>query len=206
MSITTEAELETAITNWLGGRTDLTARYPEWITLFEAHAARRLKVMPMEVQTGITFNSGSAILPTDFLGLKELLNPNNQPLQYATETYLDGVVGQQTGTSAYFTIVGDNTVSGTQFLVSYPKQDGSYTITYFAKTPALSGTLNWLFTNFPDAYLWGALTEAHAFVADDQMLAIAKARRDEIMDEVSKLYSVRMSPLGTRIQVLGVTP
>jgi hypothetical protein len=42
MSITTYTELQTSITAWLGGRTDLTTYYPDRITLFEAVAARKL--------------------------------------------------------------------------------------------------------------------------------------------------------------------
>ncbi len=47
MSISTYAELQTAVGNWLN-RADLTARIPEFIELFEARVKRDLRVRQME--------------------------------------------------------------------------------------------------------------------------------------------------------------
>ena len=51
----------------------------------------------------------------------------------------------------------------------------------------MSSSLNWLYTNFPDAYLWGSLLEAMIFTRDDDGAVLYKARRDEVMNEVSML-------------------
>ena len=59
MAITTYAELQTAIANWLA-RDDLTTYLPDFITLFEAAANRRLRVRQMETTATLTPSSGSA--------------------------------------------------------------------------------------------------------------------------------------------------
>src|SRR4051794_29214485 len=71
MAISTYAELQTAIASWMA-RTDLTTNIPDFITLFEAEAARRLRVRPMETVGTITTTSGTGALPTGFLGFKRV--------------------------------------------------------------------------------------------------------------------------------------
>src|SRR5437899_475493 len=67
MAFTTYAELQAAIASWLA-RDDLTAYIPDFITIFEAAAARKLKVRLQESTTTLTPSSGVATIPTDYLG------------------------------------------------------------------------------------------------------------------------------------------
>ena len=71
MAITSYAELQTAMANWLI-RDDLTNRLPEFIDLFEAEVNRRLRIQDMETRATATLTSGSdyLALPTDFGGLR----------------------------------------------------------------------------------------------------------------------------------------
>ena len=72
MAITTYAELQTAIGNWLD-HTLFTARVPEFIALFEACANRRLRVRQQEAMTNLTPDAnGSAALPADYLALRRV--------------------------------------------------------------------------------------------------------------------------------------
>jgi hypothetical protein len=71
---------------------------------------------------------------------------------------------------------------------------------------ALSNTnrTNWLLAAAPDLYLFGALAEAHGFVKDAESLALWKARRDELLDEIERLDVKTRGPSG--IRVIGPTP
>ncbi len=183
MAITTYAELQSAITNWMGGRTDLTSFYPDWITLFEAYAARRLRVRPMETAITLTLTNGAANLPADYLGFKQAYRSDAiaAPLEYKSDDYLLTLFPTYpSGISQFFSITQTN------FKV-YPQDSTSVVLIYYAKNTAVSSTLNWLFNNYPDAYLFGALLEGANFTADTDQAIIWKSRRDEIMDEVSKL-------------------
>src|SRR5215471_16871932 len=66
MSITTYAELQAAVGNWLDHGL-FAARVPEFITLFEAAANRRLRVREQEATATLTPSSGAVALPADYL-------------------------------------------------------------------------------------------------------------------------------------------
>ena len=72
MAITTYAELQTAVSNWLD-RTDLTARVPEFITIAEAEMNRRVRTLDMLTRNdAFTIDSQREDLPTDYLGTKSI--------------------------------------------------------------------------------------------------------------------------------------
>jgi hypothetical protein len=80
MALATYADLQTQIANWLA-RSDLTTYIPDFITLFEAAAARKLKVRPQATTTTLTPSGGVATLPTDYLGFQRVTwlgTPNQQ--------------------------------------------------------------------------------------------------------------------------------
>src|SRR3954468_13495184 len=56
MAITSYAELQAAVGNWLA-RSDLSARLPEFIALAEADIRRNL--LPVDVQVGQTLDAGA---------------------------------------------------------------------------------------------------------------------------------------------------
>jgi hypothetical protein len=198
MSITTYAELQSAIANWLA-RDDLTSYIPDFITLFEAAAARRLKVRLQESTTTLTPSSGVATVPSDYLGHRRVTWTGSpiQELSYVAPPIYAGYLESGSGTPTVFTIEGSN-------LRVAPSSDTALTFDYYAKTAAVSSSLNWLFTNHPDAYLFGSLAEANAFNKDVDAAGLWKARRDEVFDEISKLdFNERQ---GMAMRVTGHTP
>ena len=68
----------------------------------------------------------------------------------------------------------------------------------------MSGSLNWLFTNHPDAYLFGSLAEAYAMLKDFETAAVWGARRDGVFSEINILNF--NEPGGLQIRVAGATP
>jgi hypothetical protein len=203
MSITTYAELRTAIENWLDHAL-FTARVPEFIALFEAAANRRLRVRQQEALIVLAPSSGSAALPVDYLAWRRVTwtgSPRVE-LQYVHPSYLQAAYpSSPAATPRVFTVEGS-------VLKFRPIDDTALELDYFQKIPALAsgpdtGT-NWLLAAHPDLYLFGALVEAETFGVNDERAPLWKGRRDEIFDEVEKL-SNRTRGTGA-IRVMGATP
>lgn len=164
MAITTYAELQTAVGNWLD-RSDLTARIPEFVTLFEAIVNRDLRVRQMEQRDTTTIAAEFVALPATYLdGMSIRLSSGSSTwsLDPTPAEVLD-TYQATTGAPRLFALVG----SDLQF---YPAPDQSYTarLTYYRTIPALSdsNTTNWLLTLAPDTYLFGTLLQASAYLAD----------------------------------------
>jgi hypothetical protein len=194
MALTTYAELRTAIADWLA-RSDLTSYIPDFITLAEAHFNRRLRVRQMETSTNLTPSSGSATLPSDYLAWRRVTWTGDvrNELEYVHPSYLQAAYPDTpSGTPRIFTIEGST-------LKVRPVSATVLEFDYFEKIDALSGTVNWLYTAHPDAYLFGALAEAQGFNIDFEKLAIWKARRDEVLDEIERLSNKTTGPAAIRI-------
>ena len=186
MAITTNSELNTAVANWLS-RADLTSRIPEFIALFEAKFNRDMRVPQQERRNeSFSIDAEYVNVPTDFLELRSMFvtssgvrYPVNQmPPSQESEFYSTG-----SGVPQFVSVSGHTTADGTMAFRFAPPPDGTYTATivYYAKLPALNSTTqttNWLLTNYPDAYLYGALLEAAIFIAEDQRIPMWKAAYD----------------------------
>lgn len=198
MALTTYDELKAAVASWLA-RDDLTIYIPDFITLFEAAACRKLKVRPQETTTTLTPSSGVATLPSDYLGHRRVTWTGEpvHDLPYVTPPVYSSYISAGEGVPTLFTIEGSN-------LRVAPSNDTALTFTYYQKTAAVSGTLNWLYTNHPDAYLFGSLCEANAFNKDVDPAGLWKARRDEVFNEIAMLDFNERS--GMTMRLMGVTP
>lgn len=182
MPFTTYAELLTAVGDWLA-RDDLAAQIPDFITLFETTAARRLKTRNMEATASLTPASGTVALPTGFLGVRRLTwtGDTRVDLSYVHPSILQASFPTSpSDTPRVYTIEGDN-------LLIRPEDSTALEMIYSKKTTSLSAGVQWLFSNHPDAYLFGALAEAKGFVNNGEALAGWMARRDKVLDEVEKL-------------------
>lgn len=207
MSLVSYADLQAQVANWLA-RSDLTAYIPDMITLFEAAACRKLKVRPQETTISLATTGGTATLPSDFLGWRRVTwtgSPNREldyvhPSIYALE-FIPDDNGVLSGLPLIFTVEGSSLK-----VKPIDPNDAPLTFTYNQRTPAISGTLNWLWTSHPDAYLFGTLAEANFFNRGSAlpMAATWKQRRDEVFDEIQKVdFNERQ---GMRIRVRGATP
>lgn len=200
MALTTYADLQSQVANWLA-RDDLTAYIPDFITLFECSAARRLRVRLQETTTTLTPSSGVATLPTDYLGQRRVTWTGSpiHDLGYVAPTIYSGYLESGAGIPSVYTI------EGTSLKVA-PSDDTALTFVYYQKTAAISGALNWLYTAHPDVYLFGSLCEANAFNKGKafESAALWKSRRDEVFDEIA-LSEFRERPMGS-VRVMGQTP
>ena len=115
-------------------------------------------------------------LPTDFLSLRRLYldsDPKRSLDQLTPGDLAAKWASSQTGQPVSFAIEADTMVFG-------PRADTTYTgkILYWRKIPALTSTntTNWLITNHPGVYLFGALFEAYRFSRDVDEAAAAFAQ------------------------------
>lgn len=183
MTISTFSELETALSNWLGGRTDLSSRIDEWIAMFEARFNRTIRVREMEARYTATISQFLA-LPTGFAGFRRLYIDTSpiQVLQLVSPEWMsDNYISTSTGKPRTFSIIGSEIQFG-------PSPDSSYTIAgvYYTKLTALSAsnTTNWLLTSHPDLYLYGSLVESQAYTNIDERFPIWQAKYDGALAEL----------------------
>lgn len=199
MPYTTFEELKTELTNYLGNSLH-SGNYNDFVTLFEASACRKLHVRENTTTATVTMSSGSGTLPTDFLSAKRVTWTGSTAveLEYVHPTYLRALyLTTDAGTPNHYTIEGGS-------IVVRPVDATSLQLLYVQKTAAVSGTLNWLFTKHPDAYLFGSLCEAEAFGVNDERAAFWKLRRDECFSEIEKQEFNSRGPMAVR--TFGATP
>ena len=206
MSLITETDLESAITNWLGGRTDLTAYYPDWITVFESAAARRLRVRPMEKLVTLTPVASKVALPADYLATRRLTwtGTPRVDLNYLAPSMFQTYYPSLSTNNPPVGHPGSYTIEGSTITVSTIDGTG-LELDYYARNEAIATALNWLWTNYPDAYLFGALAESGAFTRDNEATGIWKVRRDEVFDEI-KMVDFRERPASMSVRVMSYTP
>lgn len=198
MAITTYAQLQSAIGNWIV-RSDLTSVIPDFITLFESAANRRLRVRQQETAGTITMSGGTGTVPTDYLAWKRMTWPGSTAMQleYVHPDWRRAAYPTQpSGTPKVWTIEGSSIITS-----PYDSNDTSLNFLYYAKLAALSdsATTNWLLTAHPDVYLCGSLVEAWAYLMDAEKAGLWKLRRDELFDEIEKLDAKTRGPSAARI-------
>lgn len=150
MSITTFAELKTAIGNWLD-RSDLADFTGDFITFATGHLNRNVRHRKMVTKTDLTPASNVYTLPTDYLHyirVVEKVTPRRD-LGFMTPQAADQLYASRpAGLANHFTIIGDD-------LMAFPLSSNDIELTYRQKIPELSdeNTSNWLLAASPETYL-----------------------------------------------------
>ena len=184
MAISTYAELQTSVANWLD-RGDLTDRIKEFIDLTEARMNRNLRLRLMETTATGTLVAGTRdyALPTDYIQARtfSLTTDPLVPLSYVTPEIMNRIwAGSTSGTPSSFTIIGENFRLGPA-----PSSADGYSMLYYKRIPALTpaATTNTMLTQNPDIYLYGSLLEAEPFLMNDQRVQLwATAYRQAVND------------------------
>lgn len=181
--------LKASVADFLN-RADLTTSISDFITLAESQMARRFvsrvaqgfsipRRLVKRADASFALAAEYVSVPSDIMGPIDLLltpvSGNILDLDYLdsvnlqsikTRGFYPGYTFSQpaTGCPLFYTIVG----SQIQIL---PVADKAYTgeLTYISRVAALSGTnpANWILTDYPDAYLYGALTASAPYLKDD---------------------------------------
>lgn len=206
MAITTYSELKTAIADWLN-RDDLTATIPNFIALAEAQMNRTIRHRKMVTRATATLDTPYFAVPNDWLeNIRFLLNTNPvTPLLYVTPEQLieDQQKYSASGQPMFYTMVGQ------QFEV-LPTPNSSYSseLLYYAKITSLSdsATTNWLLTESPDLYLYGALVQSAPYLKEDARVQTWVALYQQLhedmrlADERARIGSSKLKP---RIRTFG---
>ena len=183
MAISTYAELQTAVSNWLD-RSDLSSRIPEFIVIGEARIGREVRSRLQEQRVTATTDDYVNV-PSDFLEMRSVwLTTSGRiiPLQYvATDALFTMYPTTTSGCPKYFTIFGDEIRFG-------PLPDSSYTIElwYYKKLEALADESNALFTRNPDLYLYAALCAAVPFLKNDNRIQVWESLYQQVKNQVNE--------------------
>lgn len=174
MSITTYTELKATIADFLL-RDDLTAVIPTFISLAEAQMQRDIRSNKMMTRTTLTLTSQYVNLPSDWVETIRL-NIADGTGHRLELTSLDDMLqeresnnGAGSGKPSLYAHIGTS-------IEVYPEPAETYTLDllYQQKIPALSGSnaTNWLLTDAPDVYLYGALLQSAPYLSDDARMQV----------------------------------
>lgn len=186
MSLDTYSNLQTAIATLLN-RSDLTSVIPDWIALAEAEMRRRLRTRRATGRSTATLTSQYIAVPSDFGGPIAIVLTGTSPkylLEFAEPSkMLEVQQGNFTGTGQprWYSVVGEN-------LEFMPSPDASYALemTYWKGLAALSvsNTTNWMLTDNPDAYLYGAALHSAPHLMDDDRIGVWANMFSTIMNDI----------------------
>lgn len=173
MALDTYAALKTSVGGWLNKPTlaNIDTIAADCITLAEAQMNRELDVREMTATTPLTLSDEEVSLPCDFAGVISFRidGTPSQPLDYVLPDAFDDAFGQN-GKPTRYTI--------TDRIILDPTPDAEYEarLRYRKRIPALSAanTSNWLLRKHPDAYLYGALTQAVAYFDHEERAMFAR--------------------------------
>ena len=203
MTITNYGTLKTAIADTLN-RDDLTSVIPRFVAMTHAQFNRKIRSHRQIARASLTINTQIEALPDDWMETIRITMDGN-PIRVLTQISVDDLtryrtaVNDATDAPAYFAH------NGTDIEV-FPTPSTSYTgqITYYAKIAALSadGDTNWLLTNHPDLYLYGALVHTAPYLKDDSRLAVWAGLMVQAMGEIEEENNAARfgSPLRMRMR------
>lgn len=183
MSITTYSELKTAIASW-SKRSDLTSQMADFIALAESRISRSLLARVMEVETELTMtaNDRYVTLPADFDSPIALWLKANLPReQLAQRLPQDLPVTTSSGYPEWWAI------DGTNIAFDKPAEQAWDFDFRYTKSLTLSDSAptNYILTNYPDVYLFGALVEASQYGLDPQQSAVWEVRFQSAIAEAA---------------------
>jgi hypothetical protein len=182
MSITTYAELSTAIASWAHRNdTAFTDLIPDFVRMAEARFNRVLRVAAMEASFSSALTSGAATLPTDFIAFKELRfdGTRDYTLRPKPIEWIRDQDDTDTANARYFAVTGTS-------VVCWPTT-GPIKGTYYQQIPAIqTNSTNWLLTGHPDLYLFASLMEAALWAQDDSRLQLWGEKTASLIDAVQR--------------------
>lgn len=203
MTITNFGTLKTAIADTLN-RDDLASVIPQFVSLAQAQFNRKIRSHRQITRGSLTIDAQFEALPADWLETIRITMDAN-PIRVLTQISMDDLtryrtaIDNTTDAPVYFSHNGTD-------IELFPTPSTSYTgeITYYAKITALSADAdtNWLLTNNPDIYLYGALVHTAPYLKDDARIALWAGLLAQAMDEIEdETAAARFgSPLRMRLK------
>lgn len=176
MSLANVEALKEAVANWLN-RADLAVMIPDFIRLCEADLQRRVvHVMGMSSTATLLAASGGVTLPADFNGVMSAKARCRLGFVPPDVFYS---YSEASGSPGQYTLIGDQ-----MKLYPEPSDGETVTLVYRVKFAVLTSGTNWLLTNHPDAYLFGALAHAEPYIGEDIRLPLWKQKYEEALSSI----------------------
>ena len=187
-----------------------TPNYDTATLKFERVINRRMRVRLQETSTALTTVAGAVALPTDFLKQRALLWKGRTPyvpLDYVHPTYLE-----TTAVGLGFQIIGGGvpviyTIEGSTIKIRRADNTANiFEFHYYQKLPSLTlgvnpdPNMNWLLTNYPDAYEYGVLVELFVLARNKEAAELYKLRRDEVFMEIKQDLASSMDPSSRHVR------
>jgi hypothetical protein len=186
VTITSYATLKTTVADFLN-RDDLTSAIPTFIRLAESRIDRDLRHWRMEKRSVAELDTQYSAIPADFLQPIRLQLTGGStgevsPISTAQMLQLRGDREDQTGRPVHYAL----TAGGIEL---FPTPDETYnaSLVYYARVPSLSdsNTTNWLLTEAPDVYLYGALVHSAPYLKDDARIQVWEALHAQGIDRLN---------------------
>jgi len=194
MSIATYSELKSSIADWMK-RSDMTLVIPDFIALAEADMLHRLRLLEFETTASVTLTAGVATTPSGLLAIRSISLDGEKQLRYLTPQSFDQHAADTEAADAIY-----YTLTGSSIKVS-PVDTGTLNITYASKFTPLSDSAptNAVLTNWPHAYLFGALSYGDLHIRKDP--TANKAVFESAMNVILEQNSYRKYPTGLVVRV-----
>lgn len=185
MSITTYAELQSAIADFLN-RDDLSSAMPTFIALAEANFERDIEHWRREASTTTSVSSRYSALPSDFSSLVRLSLQGDHdalsPMSLNEMAKRRAQINDTEGRPTHYALTGGE-------IELFPTPGDTYTLEWvYARTiPPLSdsATTNWLLTLAPDLYLYGSLVHTAPYLKEDNRTAVWASMYQAALDAVN---------------------
>lgn len=203
MPITNYTELKSAVADFLN-RDDLTSVIPTFISLAEAQMQRVIRHHKMMQRSEAEIDTRYFALPSDWAETVRFHVIGDRTYRLEL-TSLDDMLqlrqanGNPTGIPTHFAHVGEQ-------LEVYPTPSGTFDVEllYFKDIPALSdsNTTNWLLTDYPDVYLYGALMQSAPYLDDDQRMQVWSTLYGNAVQSINQeSKKSRYSGAGMRVRI-----
>ena len=208
MAITNYANLQTTIADFLN-RDDLTSAIPTFIQLAEADMNRQVRHWKMESRSTGTQDAGDQYMqiPSDWLETirLHLTGSGTSALTLTSRAAMADIRAKNEDISTvkpYYYTHADG-----QFeLYPTPTEATDFELLYYQKIPDLAtNSTNWLLTDAPDVYLYGALLHSAPYLAEDARVAVWAQMYSAAVSNVNRAAEqARYSGSGMTLKVRGL--
>ena len=208
MAITNYTNLQTTIADFLN-RDDLTSVIPTFIQLAEADMNRQVRHWKMESRSTGTQDAGDQYMqiPSDWLETirLHLTGSGTSALTLTSRAAMADIRAKNEDISTvkpYYYTHADG-----QFeLYPTPTEATDFELLYYQKIPDLAtNSTNWLLTDAPDVYLYGALLHSAPYLAEDARVAVWAQMYSAAVSNVNRAAEqARYSGSGMTLKVRGL--
>ena len=208
MAITNYTNLQTSIADFLN-RDDLTSVIPTFIQLAEAQIQRDIRHWKMEARSSGQQSAGDQYMqiPADWLETIRLhvTDQGTSAITMTSRAAMADIRAKNEDVSTKTTYYYCH-ADGQFELYPTPADDMNVELLYYQKIPDLAtNSTNWLLTDAPDVYLYGALLHSAPYLAEDARVAVwAQMYSAAVQNVNSASEQARYSGSGMTLKVRGL--